>query len=975
MYDYLSDEEIKNSGSWNTGITKSKVTGYSDPYTVFNQATSNDGTLISSANNNITIVLQNSGYSANDDVRIYMKNGSSSLQWPGEKMTYKNGEFVYTFSTTNSNRVGFTPTQVKFSINGSSEKPGGGEQYYGNDIVQNQNGTNVYAPNYTFYVNCNDYKVYPVQGSENLYSCNYSIPLYFGCFLETVPNSSADTATNYANANRPYYNNFYWLPNMAQRDSGANMASVQGLVDSELDANGNLTKNGQVLPYFSKTWADNHTYGSNSKPIMRYWESGTTDADKLAFPFYEVLTDTSDSSNGAVVSTSPTNSSVKYARYYQFDSKDANVLFHDATSSAKAYFSETSTPIKTNNDSTRNGFFPFNSSNNGTGSDINCGFGAKFEIPFKLGPDGTVKMVNSSGESADGAGTVNTRFEFTGDDDLWVFIDGKLMLDMGGDHNASSGYIDFATKTAEATNAIPYTSSDKDNLGYTSASAQTVTASSPSSNTFTDRFKAGSFDANGKYTNIQHKMTIFYMERGMLDSNLMIRYNFSAESNFSKMKVQEFTAFDGVNAGLLSATKKAADKDVFKYTVSNQGTDKNNVINPSIPQNGDHTRTVETTSTTILTKTGSDPTLTKFQPTDTSTTYPVAGISYLWVDDFALMNSSKNGGSGKGAAATVANGTDAGSLYLMYGTETNNTTNTEYKESSAEFEGQFDRYSLMTIVQQDQLYTPTANGNNPATLSGASSRTVSDYYSTHKYIWSRNNTKGNEKNVELASGTNSFRFTNDNLGASSGVDADLTSAPQMTEWFVNTVNTGTISVTKNLAPNDTVNDDFEFTIQLTNVFGVPNVNVTDYTGIKYTRSDAPNTELNLAAGGKFTIKKGQTATISGIPVGTHYVISETSPSDNYEFKEVSSGSLTGDKTDTTQSATVVNTRRLGDLTLTKETTGNATSNSFTFNVTLTAPEGVDLSNYTITDGTTTSRKSIFKNHQQRNGYFNAYYNQ
>ena len=150
MYDYLSDEEIKNSGSWNTGITKSKVTGYSDPYTVFNQATSNDGTLISSANNNITIVLQNSGYSANDDVRIYMKNGSSSLQWPGEKMTYKNGEFVYTFSTTNSNRVGFTPTQVKFSINGSSEKPGGGEQYYGNDIVQNQNGTNVYAPNYTF---------------------------------------------------------------------------------------------------------------------------------------------------------------------------------------------------------------------------------------------------------------------------------------------------------------------------------------------------------------------------------------------------------------------------------------------------------------------------------------------------------------------------------------------------------------------------------------------------------------------------------------------------------------------------------------------------------------------------------------------------------------------------------------------------------------------------------------------------------
>ena len=973
VYDYLSDEEIKDSGSWNTGITKSEVGGYTDPYTIFNTTISESGGPLYASNNNITIVLQKFGSwaSSTDEICIFMEDDSGHYTtWPGDRMTYNYGsdgnEFIYTFNPT---ALGFTPTKIKFSKNGNNTLPSSAsgtgfmfktkdDSSYQYGRMENSGATPGYKTNHTYYIKWNDNinrsAIWEASGAKTIYKSSYDEPLYFGCFLT----SDADNASTYTTHTAPNYNNFYWLPNMAQREQdttnpvyyGAGHSAVQGLVDSTLDANGNLTQGDEPLPYFSKTWADSNEYGSgaSAKPIMKYWESGATDADKIAFPFYEVLTDTTDSShNGATGAVAGTNSNTKYAKYYQFDSKDANLLFHDAT---PAHFSETTTPIKTSNDSSRNGFFPFNSSNNSDGSDINCGFGTKIEIPFKLDPDGTVKMVNASGESEDGAGTVHARFEFSGDDDLWVFLDDKLMLDMGGAHNKSSGYIDFATKTAEATNAIEYSSSNRDNLGYTSSSAKQVTTSAPAGNTFTDRFKTGSFDGNGNYTNIQHKLTIFYMERGMLDSNLMIRYNFNAESNFSKMKVQEVTSFENVNPGLVSTTMQAADKDVFKYTVSNTGTDKTHVINASIPTNGDHTRTVGTNST-ILTKTGTNPAAAKFQPANTSNKYPVAGIPYLWVDDFAQMNSAKNGGSGKGAQSTSDLTNDKGSLYLMFGTEVNATAGTVKKESSAEFEGQFDRYSEMEVIQDTALYTPTANSSNPATLSGTTSRTVSNYYTTHKYIWSRNTASGHEKDVELASGTNTFKFMNDNLGTSTTSDSDSTLAPQMTELFVNTVNTGSIQVTKSLDPSDNVDDLFEFQLQFTKIFGeTVNMAASDYTRIEVS-GDARDADGNfittLLSNGKFYLKKNDTATITGIPIDSAYTITETSAGSNYEQKSTS-GTLSSDSTTIGLLAgTIVNTRLTGSLTITKNVVNTPSQSSFKFDVILTQPTGVNLSNYTI----------------------------
>lgn len=103
------------------------------------------------------------------------------------------------------------------------------------------------------------------------------------------------------------------------------------------------------------------------------------------------------------------------------------------------------------------------------------------------------------------------RYEFTGDDDLWVYIDGVLVLDMGGCHDARSGYIDFSTGEVWV-----------ENLGQNVANLST---------TLKERFrkanKENSVSWNGNifkdYTS--HTMTMFYMERGAGASNLKVKFN------------------------------------------------------------------------------------------------------------------------------------------------------------------------------------------------------------------------------------------------------------------------------------------------------------------------------------------------------------------------------------------------------------------------------------------------------------------
>lgn len=475
------------------------------------------------------------------------------------------------------------------------------------------------------------------------------------------------------------------------------------------------------------------------------------------------------------------------------------------------------------------------------------------------------------------------------------------------------------------------------------------------STTYTGTYKGISI-TNGYDPNKTHKMTIFYMERGMSDSNLFIRYNFPSEANFSKMKVQEQTNFANVNPGLKTVTQKAADKDIFQYNIKNKGTNSANILhyNTKYPTKTAtaYTRSVQGNDTTLVAANNSDGTSYYFSGS-ASATEPinVAGVSYNWVDWYASMRSNAGAG-GK---------TDSGgNMYLWHGIAAGDTVLSpdDESKSSGEFEGQFERYSSVKITQGDYLYSAASGLVTPT----QTQRAVDTYYTRTQSLFSTTH----RTPVTLDDNGTTFNFRNDinETDLTSGDSTDdpdtgdhLDSAVAMTEQFVNTVNVGAISVTKNLDPDDNVQDEFEFQIQFTNVLGVPDVIVSDYSNVKYSKGGVDN--LTLSSDGKFYLKKGETVTITGIPVGTHYVITE-SASTNYTQSSVT-GNLTDDKTTTTQTATVVNTRRLGTLTLNKAVTGGAPAGSFTFTGTLTGPEGVNLSQYSIS-GTNVSLGTYDSNH-------------
>ena len=518
-------------------------------------------------------------------------------------------------------------------------------------------------------------------------------PLYFGCFWRS------NDYNGYVADNKPAYNNFCWQANIGLKNIGSNgnalglenpdasntngfnycgAASVQQLVREDLsgsdadDAKGNLldvTAGYEVeLPYFSKSWADNHP------TLMKYYDTDPTDNSDITFPFYEVTTtNTSDTSvfikNGASLTGGSLGADEK-ARFYQFDSREANLQFSGFDADTHTgYFAESSTDIfrgywdggtyksEVKSDRSNVGFFPLNSTNEQSGNtnNHNLGFGTKIEMDFQLESDGcvsAVKLKDGKYTEVDSSTRIHTIFEFTGDDDLWVFIDGNLVLDMGGAHYKSHGIIDFAARTATVDRAISLGGgSGKDDIGVSiTTNAQLNQSSTPRK--FTEMLSGTNTDTvyDIKET---HTMTIFYMERGMLDSNLSIRYNYSPVPNFNRLKIAEVTKFDDVNRGLLDLTKVAAEDDVFKYTVSNTRTYKSDVFDniAKYPSAAAITRTLPVSGysgwqTTLnpYSTTGT-PAARQYSPPghdesgtwvdDYNTKSRVKNTSYLWVDKFA----------------------------------------------------------------------------------------------------------------------------------------------------------------------------------------------------------------------------------------------------------------------------------------------------------------------------------------------------
>ena len=147
-------------------------------------------------------------------------------------------------------------------------------------------------------------------------------------------------------------------------------------------------------------------------------------------------------------------------------------------------------------------------------------FGMSLTVPFRYPENGLVT-------SKDDGSTAPMIFEFTGDDDLWVFIDGKLVLDLGGTHGALSGTIDFSTGAVKVQPGTWNAYNDLVQVGHL------WNASFSGNESFV------SADFNTKFSS--HEMKIFYLERGASQSNLKLRFN-TAEVPEYDLSVSKETA-------------------------------------------------------------------------------------------------------------------------------------------------------------------------------------------------------------------------------------------------------------------------------------------------------------------------------------------------------------------------------------------------------------------------------------------------
>lgn len=193
------------------------------------------------------------------------------------------------------------------------------------------------------------------------------------------------------------------------------------------------------------------------------------------------------------------------------------------------------------------------SDQSGDASKLNYGFGQKFDLKFRLTSNGQVVNPDNNNEKE------NIKFNFSGDDDVWVFIDGQLVLDIGGDHGVVTGNIDFAEKKATV-------SSVKNASSY--GATQNVEKSFPTE-----------LNTNDYFTK-EHTLTMFYMERGLWESNMKITFNFPQEN---KLTVEKEVDTTGANEIFKKALE---DVGTFDFEIKNLATSgpSTEVSAPSNPE-------------------------------------------------------------------------------------------------------------------------------------------------------------------------------------------------------------------------------------------------------------------------------------------------------------------------------------------------------------------------------------------------------
>ena len=400
--------------------------------------------------------------------------------------------------------------------------------------------------------------------SDYYQDANAQYPLYTGHFQPDSGTNFSDIAGTlnlfgYDNVNRfMAINNSQYNEDPQNNDNNHTYYAYQGLVKDTTStgkATGEplLKGTGAVEPHFNKEFL----LGKNSKNA----KLGEV-YDNVAFPFTKKQIFGEDQG----------------VDYWCFDSKDTTLYLkqNSEQNSDSKYFLQSQSA--NNRESSKNvsassnpkdpyGYFPFNeTAKPGVFSTYNYGFGTKLQMDFTLTDDGMAET-----EKADGTTEkTSIKFFFSGDDDVWVFIDGQLALDVGGAHGEVSGLLEFGKADEKNNSVTAYVSrvktggtsdKDKDEKNVKSA-VKTVTYNGEVINFYAQGTTLNDLDKGKKHT-----LTMYYMERGMWESNMAVAFNFPDNNELQVQKEVDLT-----NVTDDDFKNCFTDQKIFNFTIQNQAT-------------------------------------------------------------------------------------------------------------------------------------------------------------------------------------------------------------------------------------------------------------------------------------------------------------------------------------------------------------------------------------------------------------------
>lgn len=348
-----------------------------------------------------------------------------------------------------------------------------------------------------------------------------------------------------------------------------NSYAFQGIVADKRDSDGDIVMNGTTLkePHFNEKFLT----GQNSKNA----KLGEV-YHNVEFPFTqeEVFIEPAQTPNGPQKGEG--------VKYWWFDSKETSLYLRKDTNSDQLYLGNDSPGVTTagykseashnvdsasspDNVSTPYGFFPFNETTTSNSAvRYNYGYGAKLEIPFTLTSTGTVKD--------DYNNEIPIRFYFSGDDDVWVFIDDQLVLDIGGAHARVSGVLEFDQRDNKKNTVTSYVSRVK-NSKTGNYGAENCDENNPTTETSitylgtTEKYYKNASVSIPNLSTGKHTLTMYYMERGMWESNMAVAFNFPDNNELQVQKEVDLTNVTDDDFKNCFKNQK-----IFNFTIQNQAT-------------------------------------------------------------------------------------------------------------------------------------------------------------------------------------------------------------------------------------------------------------------------------------------------------------------------------------------------------------------------------------------------------------------